>query len=653
MGTFVYHITTKNKSFLQTAKELKRRGVKNNKFFLKLYDKDLLDVKDPLKARSSKMRSKILAEIKRNPWYYYREIIRIEVPGGVTQFRLHIGSLALLYCMHNNINAFLELPRQQGKTIGAACGFSYMINFGTKSSDIIFGNKSGNDAEKNLKRTLSIIRHLPDWLAFLTPGGDIDNVRQFSSCTTKNTITTVSAPKDPIQADKIGRGLTTPMQWSDEFAFLSHNDIVYEAAGPALSQAKIEAKRFNKPYFRLITTTPNNRDIPEGAYAYEMKEDAVKFDETVYDMTYDDLHIWIRKNSQNDFTYIKYTWEELGRDKEWYDEQCRSLNNKRLKIKREVDLVWPLSTDSSYYQEEQLEILKNYETKMFTSNMRILNRYPLEIAEDVNFDPNMCYVLGIDVAAGVSRDASAITVINPFTEEPVAYFENNRIDTEDFKKVIVFLMVVMLPNSIAVIERNSVGINVNQALSKAISPVHNRIFFSYREGNATKVVRVRGKQPDNLNVTKVYGVDTLEKSRMLMHENLLMIVTNSPEKIRIPRIIEQISTLEEKKSGKIEHSASAKDDVLMSYLVGLYAIRDKKHFSPFLARYSKTRKSSKSSLMTIAGDFNAEAEAMPRNAGNNGMSARKTMSLNDYVSSSGQEERHKTNRSFNNIVNLN
>ena len=48
-------------------------------------------------------------------------------------------------------------------------------------------------------------------------GGDVDNVRTFHNKLAKNTIKTVTAPANIIAADKIGRGLTTPMQWEDEF----------------------------------------------------------------------------------------------------------------------------------------------------------------------------------------------------------------------------------------------------------------------------------------------------------------------------------------------------------------------------------------------------------------------------------------------------
>jgi len=630
---FYYHLNTKNKSFLRTSKELKRRGTANNKFFLKLYDKSLMKV-NPLLAKDKITRSKVIAEIIRNPWYYYREIARVPVPGGSVRFNLHLGNLATLYCMHNNISSFIEMPRQQGKTIGIACGFGYIITFGTKNSTIIYGNKAGEDAELNLKRTLDILRLLPEWLRFMNPGLDVDNVRTFVNAKNKNTIKTVAAPKDPPSADKIGRGLTTPMQWEDEFAFKTHNDIVYEAAGPALSQAKAEAKKFHKPHFRVISTTPNNRDIPAGSYAYAMKEDALRFSEDLYDLDIASLESHIFDNSHNDFVYVKYEWKELGRDKKWYEEQCRALNGNRLKIKREVDLNWPLSTDNSFFSEEQLENIKSFEKNALASQFSILNRYKLQIVEGENFDPRIPYVLGLDMATGANRDASALVVTDPYTERPVAYFENNKIDTEDLKKFVTFLMTAILPNSILAPERNSIGIAVITALLK--NPViSKRIYFYYRLDTATKRIADKISRVAKKSKLKIFGIDTTAGSRGTMFETLQLLVNEEPGRFVLDRINEQIGTLEQKKNGKIEHSSSAKDDVLMAYLLSIYAIRDRKNLGKILSAVSSSNFSNGTSMNSIS-KMN-KIQATPSNDMNINGSAtsntRRTVRFEEYTKS--------------------
>ena len=76
--TKVYiHKTTTNKSFLAMHNLLKDLNITNNKFFLRIYDKKLIDI-DPFSENLTyEQKARILKEIKINPWYFIREIIRI------------------------------------------------------------------------------------------------------------------------------------------------------------------------------------------------------------------------------------------------------------------------------------------------------------------------------------------------------------------------------------------------------------------------------------------------------------------------------------------------------------------------------------------------------------------------------------------------
>ena len=67
---YIYDWETTNISFLQTSSDLKRLGIKNNKFFLKLYDKSLQGVDPHGKYISQEMVYKIVTECTRNRWYF-------------------------------------------------------------------------------------------------------------------------------------------------------------------------------------------------------------------------------------------------------------------------------------------------------------------------------------------------------------------------------------------------------------------------------------------------------------------------------------------------------------------------------------------------------------------------------------------------------
>lgn len=121
----------KNNSFVQTSNKLKKLGVKNHSFMLATFDRDLKDV-DPLNVDPDDTVTQILVnrEIRQNPWYFFREIVRVQNLGKGTfdlPFKLHLGNLAELYLMLNGYDAHISMPRQcYGKT-SAFCFYAYKM----------------------------------------------------------------------------------------------------------------------------------------------------------------------------------------------------------------------------------------------------------------------------------------------------------------------------------------------------------------------------------------------------------------------------------------------------------------------------------------------------------------------------------------------
>lgn len=114
---YVYHLDTKNISFLQTARDLKVLGIKNNMFFLRLYDESLrhVDPYSPFLPQETIIR--IINESIINPWYFLREVVRIpEQAGDGIPYQLNRANLAATFCFINGIDHYQVIPRQLGKT---------------------------------------------------------------------------------------------------------------------------------------------------------------------------------------------------------------------------------------------------------------------------------------------------------------------------------------------------------------------------------------------------------------------------------------------------------------------------------------------------------------------------------------------------------
>lgn len=260
------HKETRNKSFLNMHYYLKSIGIKNNAFFLALFDTDLaaVDPFDPMLTTLYKQ--KIMRECMVNYWYWLRECARIPTQGGSTSgefYQLHRGNLALNFLMINCFNVFLEQSRQTGKTTGALFRYLWTFNFGTTNSEIMFIHKNHDGSKDNLAALKRYREAQPSYLrmdSFVGADGKkakiIDRAETLQHPLNNNKIKTLASARNKQMANTLGRGCTQPLQYYDEYGWIIHNNLIYESATPAFITAAENAKRNGAPYGILMTTTP-------------------------------------------------------------------------------------------------------------------------------------------------------------------------------------------------------------------------------------------------------------------------------------------------------------------------------------------------------------------------------------------------------------
>jgi hypothetical protein len=217
--------------------------------------------------------------------------------GNGARFKLNRGNLAMSYLMLLNYNVYVVLPRQFGKTTTALAFYLWLYNFKTTNSEITFVHKDHGGSKKNLRDLKAIRDVLPSYLRFdsavnqegkkLKVPNTVVNIQHPYN---NNKITTLPSARTKDSANNISRGLTTPNQYYDEFAFMPFNRDVYLAATPAFSRASQNAKENGSPYGILITTTPGDMLTDSGVYAYNMLNDATPWREEYYDKTYQELN---------------------------------------------------------------------------------------------------------------------------------------------------------------------------------------------------------------------------------------------------------------------------------------------------------------------------------------------------------------------------
>lgn len=603
----IYDVRTQNISFLKVSKILRLRGVKNNKFMLALYDETLVGV-DPRSKEvqnSPELQLRIYREICRNVWYYLREVVRIPADGAEIRYELNIANATMAFLKLQNRNIIEIICRQHGKTMSNIVFDSWSLMFITKNANYAYINKGLSDAKKNLKIFKDVKACLPKWLLEMyveDAKNDIDNQENKLIAKRNNSLKVVSTGSDPDAADKSGRGLTIANVYWDEFSFTKYCDITYQAAIHAFKRASENARKNGTPYGFIITTTPANLDTQPGAYCKLMIDKSAVWKLDLFDMTTDEITAYIKANSSNNFIFVQYTYKELGRDDEWLKETIRDCQGDLSKVKREVLLEWPKSMESSVFNEEQLDKIYQFVKQPVTSIYTLSKQYCIDWYETPDVQLN--YILSCDVAGGLSRDSSTIVFIHPEDFRVVADFKSNKIDTDSFKKLIIELMTFYFPNSLLVIERNSYGLNLIQSLMKN-PKIEPRMYREVRESVGEKTVK-DGFTVKRKSNTVAYGVDTNAASRKQMLDMLPEIVDVEYDKIVSPNIYRDISTLERKKTGKIEHSVSGHDDSLMAYLIFRYAVfygkcfRDKFGIHPVPSRMNVKSQSSISDLARIS-----------------------------------------------------
>lgn len=114
----MYDMETKNRSFKRMSEYLQDKGVKNNIFMFKTLNHELvgksvdelLQIDDEEKL--AKIKLSIIEECKNNIWYFFREVIKIPIPGlqhnyeDCVYFPLSPLSMAMIWCYEHGISFY-------------------------------------------------------------------------------------------------------------------------------------------------------------------------------------------------------------------------------------------------------------------------------------------------------------------------------------------------------------------------------------------------------------------------------------------------------------------------------------------------------------------------------------------------------------------
>jgi len=548
------HYNTTNDSAIKMAYLLGEMGVTNNKFFLRLDNPDLLHIDPFSEDLTDFQKASINYEIVNNPWYYFREIVRIPAGGGLVKFEFHRGTIALIWAVLNNISSFVVWPRQTYKTTTMCCIYSYMFYWGSIHNKIVIIAHEDAIVKKNLQGIKDIRDNLPPYLN-LYDKSDRDNEKEMYNKSNNNRITCRAPARNEDGARKAGRGLTTAEQWFDEIAFIKYISAMYDSISFAFSKASADAKMNGAPHHQIMSTTAGFLNTDEGVWAHNFLNNCADFTEKFYD--YEDIEIVktiILNSSNSGFIDISFMYYDLGKDENYLDEQKKRLitsSTPKDTLDREVLNKWKdISTEHPLGQDriERLNGLIRSPTDIVIIN----DTYSIRLYVDVDeFDCTKKLIGGMDLGGNLKGDFSTLVVIDPTDFKVVAVLRSNSQSTTLFSLAIITIMVELFQGLVLFPERNYNG----AIIDNIVTHLPNGLRRVYHESEG------------------VPGLFNSKKVRPILFNMILKIAVDEyGDRICDKTIISEISGLIRTRNGRIDHKQGKHDDTLVAYLLALYFI---------------------------------------------------------------------------------
>ena len=596
----IYDFKTKNKSFFNLYNDLYKLGIKNNKFFLKLYDKDLVGVDVYNQILPLDMQMKVLLEIMINPWYFLREVCRIPEDGkpiesgSGSSFICDRNNIASWYCFLNGIDHYDSKPRQCGKTQNAVAEVNYAFHYGSMAATFLFFNKDFPLAKQNLYRLKFQRDLLPKWLQMTMAyreDGSIDkgrdNITTMSNPINGNVIKVMPKATSKDAAIKLGRGETAAFHYMDELDFTPYNTEIMKAAAFSYARASENAIKNNSLYGRIFSSTPGYLNTDAGLQADKLIQRMMVWEDRFYDEPINKIKSILNSNKCNGIMFIEHNWKQLKKSVEWYERQCSLVDYDQDTILREIELQRIQGNERSPFKKQALVHITQHMREPLEKLDLSKNLSPILVYEKLNKKIN--YILAVDPSEGLALNNNAFTLINPHTECVAAEYKSPYISPPDFFRLICKFMDEYCPKSMIVIEANRGRELINRFLE---SKYRYQLWYDSKK-LAAKVVETTdkyGAERQSANERRAFGFDTTPSSKPLLFSIIERFMEEELNKVYSQYVVKDVTCVQRQPNGKIimgsgdDSEGVGHGDNLMSYLIGLFVLYNAENLEEFGVR---------------------------------------------------------------------
>lgn len=607
--TVYYDFLTENRSFIEFTKLLHsiQKTLKNNmnwKTPLILFDRDLMGLNCQSDNLPPYLAKKVWEEAKINPYFHFREIAMNlnDKTGDLSRFEVNIANWTVIWIYTQCFNLYHEAPRQTGKTfiITHILAYEYVI-CGYNGKKILFGHYNFKQAVMNREKMIQVANAYPKYLRFHAMTWEQNKKRQgwraddlevkpkagaqTTNLFLKTVAKAISVGKSLQSAEQAGRGETSPFPYIDELNFITYIQAVTTSLNYTYSTARTKALNANKRACMFWTSTAGKLNTKHGREMYDVITNQMcHFELEYFSFSFKKLEDTLIKGSSRRFFNIKYDYETMGLDNNWFS-YMKSLAESANAFRTEVLQEWlDVDEDAIFTQEELVRIQRLATHNDSRSKLEfIFSSFAIKYVQSVpgaSFENTVktwkTLGLGIDMGHGQRNDYTTIYGIDLETGEPRFTFKNNNIlmvDFISFFQILVRLILKYNPDIKMVIIFEVDGPGQDALPSFIRDPIIEPYLFRYilpidpkKRDYAIKSY----SRPISDDMVLYYGALPMRTIRDYLFNELLMnVVQNYPRMFSCIEMYEEVVTLGRNTKGKVAAKPGAHDDMVAA---GLHAL---------------------------------------------------------------------------------
>jgi hypothetical protein len=585
----IIDLKTSNRSFVRLASVYREMGIQNHAFLLALHNPALQGIDPHSPHLTLAQQGAILIECKVNPWYFFREVVRVPAIGGGDPIPLEAnrGNMTLFWCFFNHIMIILIQIRQTGKSLSTDILMALLMNVICEKTQINLVTKDDVLRRANIARIKDICADLPAYVR-RNNKDDVNNGEEITVRALGNVYKTHVPQSSPKRAYNMGRGLTSAVMHFDEGPFQPNISISLPAALSATGAAVDRAKILGAPYGTILTTTAGKKDDKDGKYVYDMVQDAAEWTEKFFDAPDEvalDRMVRGASRSKEYMVNATFSHRQLGKSDAWLKEKLEASRVKGDDANRDFFNLWTSGSQSNPLPLKVLAKIAESRMDVLYTDISKPHGYVTRwyIPEETIHErmTNGRFVLGMDTSEAGGGDDISLVLVDIENLQVVAagtYNETNLIVFSEW----VCSIFVQYKNVTGIIERRSTGamlldyllLMLPQAGEDPFKRLYNRVVQDYAEDRERfkEACQPMGRRNSDIytRYKTCFGWATSGNgatSRTSLYSNTLQLAAErAGDRVHDKSLAAQILGLVVR-NGRVDHEQGEHDDLIIGWLL--------------------------------------------------------------------------------------